>query len=70
MGPAHIWVVPLRRSSRARSREVRIRVHFSVVYFSRGTLPQKSWSKGTAGDLVMSQNRLLGSATPSMPKTA
>ena len=22
---------------------------FSVVYFSRGTLPQKSWSKGATG---------------------
>ena len=31
--------------------EVRIRVPFlfPVVYFSRGTLPQKSWQEGTTG---------------------
>ena len=34
--------------SRSSSREVGIRVpFFSVVYFSRGTLPQTSWLKGT-----------------------
>ena len=36
-------------SPRSSSREVGIRVPFSVVYFSRGTLHQKSWSKGTSG---------------------
>ena len=38
---------PTRSSS---SREVRIRYpFFCVVYFSKGSLPKKSWQRGTAG---------------------
>ena len=39
--PASIRSFFCRRSTRSSSREVRIRVPFSVVYFSRGTLPIK-----------------------------
>ena len=35
---------------RSSSRELRMRVPFFVVYFSRGTLPKKRVSKGTTGE--------------------
>ena len=40
-----------RHATRSSSREVRIRVPFSVVYFSGGTLPQKKVKRALLGGL-------------------
>ena len=47
--------------TRSSSREVRIRVpFFSVVYFSRGTLPPKKGKRELLGDLHRKQQGLGG----------
>ena len=55
------------RSTRSSSREVRIRVFFSVVYFSNGPLPTKRRERALLGDLAVKrifQNCTWGRQSP------